>query len=50
MADPWTQLSFQGVLEGVLRRHARTSVLELLPATDLEERLRWTLARLGAVS
>lgn len=48
--DPWTQLSFQGVLEGVLRRHARTSVLELLPATDLEERLRWTLARLGAVS
>jgi len=46
--DPWTQLSFQGVLEGVLRRHARTSVLELLPSSDLEERLRWTMARLGA--
>ncbi len=45
--DPWTQLSFQGVLEGVLRRHARTSVVELLPTRDLEERLRWTLARLG---
>jgi nicotinamide riboside kinase len=45
--DPWTQLSFQGVLEGVLRRHARTSVVELLPTSDLEERLRWTLARLG---
>jgi alpha-ribazole phosphatase/probable phosphoglycerate mutase len=46
--DPWTQLSFQGVLEGVLRRHARTSVLELLPSSDLEERLRWTRARLVA--
>ena len=45
-ADPWTQLSFQNTLEGMLRRYARAPVLELAPTRDLDERLRWTLARL----
>lgn len=44
--DPWTQLAFQNTLEGMLRRYARTPVLELAPTRDLSERLSWTLARL----
>jgi hypothetical protein len=44
--DPWTQLAFHNTLQGMLRRYARSPVLELAPTRDLEERMRWTLERL----
>lgn len=50
-ANPWVQLHYQVLLEGLLARHARPGqiVRLLLEVVDLEERVRWIGARLEIV-
>lgn len=50
-ANPWIQLHYQVLLEGLLARHARPGqiVRLLLEVVDLEERVRWIGARLEIV-
>ena len=46
--DPWTQLRFQSIVEGVLARFAPAGQVQRITATaDLEERVRQALAGLG---
>lgn len=46
--NPWTQLRFQTILEGVLERYApRSALLRLPPITGLEARLEFVLSALG---
>jgi nicotinamide riboside kinase len=50
-ANPWIQLHYQVLLEGLLARHARPGQIVQLPLgiVGLEERLRWVRAHLEMV-
>jgi broad specificity phosphatase PhoE len=49
--NPWTQLRFQTILEGLVRRHAEEQRIFCVPATQhLEARVSAVLADLGEIS